>query len=171
LTYSGEVLDIDAVSTVLDRNSIDPLATLKHLRYYVDFIEENVMHLYELPVERPRQKIRYSDIPTVFQPGGLVYAAQSKKDKFKDRHDHSVLRVYSMGSPWSISKDFLNDDLQAFKRNHSIMYIYCYQVDYDGTSYVVIPVGFRIRCFEGLRDVKSLDVFPLRFVENSEKLV
>jgi hypothetical protein len=47
----------------------------------------------------------------------------------------------------------------------------CHYVDYGGDSYGIVERGFHTPYFEGERDIRSLDIYPIRFAENHERVL
>ncbi|KAK0624114.1 hypothetical protein B0T14DRAFT_565416 [Immersiella caudata] len=48
--------------------------------------------------------------------------------------------------------------------------IFCYYLDHDGESYGAVVKMFTIRAYQGEKDIRELDLHPLRFVENHASL-
>lgn len=48
---------------------------------------------------------------------------------------------------------------------------HCFYVDYDGTKYGAVSRKFPIEYYEGEKDVKELQVYPLRFAKEADELL
>lgn len=47
----------------------------------------------------------------------------------------------------------------------------CYYLDYDGKTYGAVERTFRIDYYEGEKDIRELDVYPLRFAHSPDALL
>lgn len=156
-------------------------AALHVMRCYVNFIDEEIMPLYtefdHLDAYSPSsaaRKIRFSDLWLLFRTGEFVYYPPSKKESSDPRdiigserlwRTHSVrtgipLRAQRMsGLHRKYQSDETSKEDAAFK-------IRCHYIDYTGEEFCVVTKTFRILPFSGLRDIVSLELFPLRFAQN-----
>jgi hypothetical protein len=155
---------------------MDSPEALRDMRCYVNFIDEEVMPLYNRFDGSSETKVKFEDLWYLFRPGDLIYMPATGESGGRY---HEVWRVYSVTVPrpatsykangWEFfSDDFLNivdsEDNPKFK-------ISAYYIDHDGSTFGAVTRYFDITSFVGERQIDSLDFFPIRFRRDHKQLI
>ncbi|KAK9413232.1 hypothetical protein SUNI508_02431 [Seiridium unicorne] len=156
--------DIDTV--------MDSTEALRDMRCYVDFVDKEIMPLYNQFDGKTATKVKFDDLWALFRPGDLLYmpAAGESGGRY-----HEVWRIYRVETPevditypqsgWEFFADeFQETKTEGFK-------IYAYYVDHDGTGFGAVRHTFEIESFPGERAVESLEVFPIRYWDDHENVL
>lgn len=173
-TYENVYATIGASTT--DGDSIDDCpAALEVMRCYIRFVDEEIMPLNvqfdNLDVLSPpsQTKVRFSDLWFLFHAGTLVYNPPSKKDS-KDPRDiigsERIWRVHGLALPLAYTtlgrqREHESEDKD---KDDAVFKVKCHYIDYSGEEFCVVSKTFTITPYTGLRDITSLEVFPLRFL-------
>jgi ATPase family associated with various cellular activities (AAA) len=161
-------------------------AVLEDLRCYLNFVEEKLLPDYKRFQEANhsvRPKIRFDDLWYLFRPGDLIFVPPKTLKKSTERrikslgvpvenmsHESSmhqkIWRLHFGQTPWqeispSVTEPLPTDSFEAL----------CYYLDYDGSSYGGVQARFQIYYFEGEKDVRELDFYPLRFAQGGNELL
>lgn len=171
---------------------MDGVQALRDMRCYVDFVEKEVMPLYNQYSGTSATKVRYEDLWSLFRVGDLIYMPASNDNSGRY---HELWRVYRIKSPQPDSEysfamagsqiilthrdtvkypragyawleDFREDDNEDEKFT-----ICAYYIDHDGAEFGAVRHKFFIDSFPGERPIDSLEVFPIRFAENHEQII
>lgn len=135
---------------------------LKHMRHYVQFIDEEVVPLFSIYGDRlkSKRKIAFNDLGLLFRPGQLVYKSSLKPS------DQPVFRVLNAHR---VKYSAAPDDIALHIRRDQFD-ITCYYLDYDGAKYGVITESVSISCYEGQKDITELAIYPLHYKDEFDKL-
>ncbi|GAW23158.1 hypothetical protein ANO14919_127080 [Xylariales sp. No.14919] len=132
-----------------------------HLRCLLDFIHAEISSKQKY-LEQDCEKISFVELWHLFKPGTEVVEAG-------DRHTQCY-RVVKVTSP----KHRVDSKYSWFFRNkvkgETAVAIQCVYVDFDGRFVGPVSKKFDITRYEGLRDIKSLPVYPLRFEDDGNGL-
>ncbi|KAI1116627.1 hypothetical protein F5Y14DRAFT_448786 [Nemania sp. NC0429] len=147
---------------------IDSPITLAHLTRFIDFIEKHIVPMWRRAAGTSQRKFRYSDLIMAFQPGDLLHSLPADTDNNRSNKMYQTAwRLRAL----SISKVSHNTpDDKAQKVPEPVIDVYAYYIDYDGISYVPIMHTFSIWRFEGERDITTLEIYPLRFMEEIDRV-
>ncbi|KAK0638312.1 Protein CdcH [Lasiodiplodia hormozganensis] len=157
-------------------------------------------NMFRGPDPKPR-KVRFTDLWYLFREGELVYSPVPHKKKKKRSADYgstannstlqasyqSCWKVYSIvtpevpSNPDSVEDKVRNDDDDDDDMatgadddpfdDEQATKIWCYYIDFDGDSYRPVQRQFQIRRFEGEKDIKSLPVYPTKFLDDEGRFV
>jgi hypothetical protein len=110
-------------------------------------------------------KIPFSELWHIFQPGDEVITAQKPINAYR------VLHVTG-GRPYlSPPKPYGEDNgSYALPEKSSDFVINCYQVGFDGNKFGPVAHSFSIQKYNGLRDVTTLLVYPLKFATDPSEI-
>lgn len=189
----GQIIDVSTkpASSEHDSSNITTNTpvhdSMNDLRCYIQFAEEQLLPQYKLFHSGSfsnGSKIRFDNLWYLFRAGDLIYVPQSTLAKatepdrkvFLDNavvnmlHQawmhHKVWRLcYSLApearvSPSSDSKD----DPDSFRAD-------CYYLDFDGTKYGPVKRRFSIEFFEGEKNIRELEFYPLRFAHDASEIL
>ncbi|KAJ5692483.1 hypothetical protein N7462_001906 [Penicillium macrosclerotiorum] len=150
---------------------VDSVEALRAMRVYVDFVDKELMPLYHQfdnsNSEIPPHRIRFDDIWYLFRLGELVFNPDAPDPSSSLKRDVSsrsrrVMRVYSIGYPNHGTEGYSNDDKVLVR---------CYFIDFNGEAYVPVKQKFLIPYFEGEKEIRSLDIYPIRFAFNHAQIL
>jgi hypothetical protein len=186
--------DLDDAAPDLSGDVLDSPTTLAHLETFVAFVEKHIEPAWQRAAGTSQRKFRFVDLWMAFQPGELLYApltsdspqssetgkgASAKTEtgqrsgvradigqKSSTKMYQKGWRLYTMGQD-AIHDDKLNDTQKSSKREFDL---HVYYMEYDGNSYVPVRHTFSIMDFEGERDITSLEVYPMRFAKEADKI-
>lgn len=153
---------------------VDSSTTLAHLGKFIEFIDKHITPRWHRAAGTSQRKFRFADLWMAFQPGELLYSPLSSDSAQNSDMVHgsgpkmyqTAWRLYSLVLG-SVRDDRLDDTQKVSKRD---LDVHAYYIDYDGTSYVPVRYTHVIKDYEGERDITSLDIYPLRFVKDAEKI-
>ncbi|KAK3304792.1 uncharacterized protein B0T15DRAFT_399826 [Chaetomium strumarium] len=138
----------------------------KELGCLIEFMDEGLKvlrHLENASVNR----IAFSELWHIFQPGVEVITAQKPTSAYRVFHATG-------GRPYlSPPEDKNEEEEDGFTKPYRIpdkssdFVVYCYQIDFDGTKFGPVSLSFSIQKFDGLRDITTLPIYPLKFAKDS----
>lgn len=141
----------------------------KELECLVEFMEKDLRvlkHFEDASVE----KIAFSDLWHIFQPGVEVITVQ---------HPISAYRILHVtgGRPFLSPPDDKDETAaEDFTKPYRIpekssdFVVSCYQIDFDGNKFGPVAQSFSIQKFDGLRDITTLPVYPLKFAKDPSRV-
>lgn len=169
---------------------LDSPTALKDIEIYIRFVERHIEPQWTRASGTAPYRVRFNDLPMIFQPGGLLYvrpsdmkaedtgstedksdSQASKSEGAKSEADEPKMyqtawRIYRI-APSPIADDTPND---TDKSSNRVLQIDAYYIDYNGAAYVTVVHSFFIRHFENDRDITKLNVFPMRFAKDANKM-
>jgi hypothetical protein len=155
--------------------------SLEHLECYVSFVDENLMPLVDQFADANHsnpKRIRYEDLWYLFKPGDLIYLPRNTLQKMLRNRGHTEAypesaiyqTIWRLEIFWPHEGDLElpmigngSSDWEAKTR--------LYFVDYDGTAYKPVSISVTMDHFDGEKDIRTLNVFPIRFVPDHETLI
>lgn len=178
-----------------DSMSTTPLDTddLAELDCYLNFMDQHIMPRYTqlrtgTAESEFSKKVRTSDLWMLFQPGELIYVPPpSQALKPKTSTEQRVWRVWRFmdsDPEWnfdSIEKEHYSSlgrkkdkkesddagDLDDSDSDEDVG-LWCYYLDYTGTTFCPVYQTFSIDAFEGEVEITALPAYPLRFLPGRE---
>ncbi|KAI1492017.1 hypothetical protein F5X96DRAFT_628964 [Biscogniauxia mediterranea] len=167
------LMSVDSNAEDLD-GIMDSAEALRDMRCYVDFVDREVMPLYQRYDGTGATKVRFDDLWSLFRPGDLIYMPSAGETAGRY---HELWRVYRTELPepeaaypssggWEFFADELQHDNKKAKFN-----IFAYYIDHDGNNFGAVRHTFEIESFVGERLIESLDVFPIRYRHDHQQLL
>jgi hypothetical protein len=159
---------------------------LEDLRCYVKFVDEKLLpelERYHEATYSGRLKVRFDDLWYLFRPGDLIFVPQKAlKQATKDHIRYLGVPVEDTSHETSMYQKIWrlhNGQIPPAEISPSVAGIspakhfgaWCYYLDYDGSKYGAVQYRFEIRYFEGEKDVRELDFYPLRFAPGADELL
>lgn len=151
---------------------MDSPEALRDMRCYVDFVDKEIMPLYNHFNGSTAEKVKFNDLWCLFRLGDLIYMPASSD--VGGRY-HEIWRVYRIEVPDAETSypqsgwEFFDDEFQ--QSDAASFRISAYYVDHDGTSFGAVRRTFNIDAFVGELPITSLECFPVRYRENHEQLL
>jgi hypothetical protein len=183
----------DAPSELTDSADVsndagDALAA-SHLRAYIEFAEAEILtdhRRFREPTGEARPspgRIRFEELWYLMQPGDLIYLPEKTVKKFlsetadpkvrccstlshESAMQQNIWRLYHAYIPYAQYTATVDTD-----EARRIYTAYLYHLDYDGVTYGPSCYSFQIRHFEGERDIRELDFYPLRFANRAREVL
>ncbi|KAI1146151.1 hypothetical protein F4825DRAFT_441591 [Nemania diffusa] len=142
------------------RNSV---VALLHLRCLIKFLDTKIKPRIQHIESYQCRKILFSDLWHLFKPGNEV-VDQTEKQAYR------IIRVQT--PPHRVEEPWKRWPLNQFgneKEKEDIipMTVHCVYIDFDGKNLGPVSVKFSITSFGGLKDIKSLPIYPLRFSKDA----
>ena len=142
----------------------DSFEALKHLRLLVEFLDNDLRSTFNLRKQINAKQdcpIAFSDLWHLYEHGQEV------------RTPNPQIQVFKVAK-FTGGRDLLHESLEfegpvvpssCIERQGSegAFFVECYSYDFNGTQYGPVQTVFEIRRYEGLRDITSLQVYPLWF--------
>ncbi|KAI1110447.1 hypothetical protein F5Y14DRAFT_361099 [Nemania sp. NC0429] len=160
VTTSRETLMTSEVSGV-------PIETaLRHMRCYVQFVEEKILplHLQHLEPKLTRHRIRYEDIPLLLNPGALVHHRLTPREG-QTTHQSALQLIYRVTHVLPMEHPHM--DHEGWPKTACRLYF----LDFDGEKMWPVWRTISFQYFSGERDVTELEVYPLNFHPNFEAIL
>ncbi|KAH7140359.1 hypothetical protein B0J13DRAFT_557563 [Dactylonectria estremocensis] len=151
---------------------MDSPEALRDMKCYVDFIDNEVMPLYNQFDGSSADKVKFDDLWSLFRVGDLIYMPAS--GEIGGRY-HEVWRIYRVETPEpkieypTTGWDFFFNEPESSE--NSTFTVSAYMIDHDGASYGAVRRKFEIESFVGERQVESLEAFPIRYRHQHEELL
>jgi hypothetical protein len=179
---------LDEVSEgVVDEDKVsvdDSAAALADLNCYVQFMSSEIMPLYsrfDNLDETSNAKIRFHDLWYLFKIGELIYrpvggGAIQESNNFvlgqrACRIYGTIYGTHAFGAGNGITPVPKRNHISDDEGEKASFEVECYYIDYTGDEFCVVTQTFEIHPYEGERPIKSLKVFPFRFLaDHKERL-
>ena len=169
---------------------IDSPDSLRDFRCLVEFIDQELRPTIDKFEDATHRKVYFSDLWHLFKPGEEVLTSLANKSgdliqeksngkdasgptplvfrRGNERYQTAwrVLRTVN-GRPNLTSGDEDDNEDDPPKVRMNAFQLRCYYIDFDGKRFCPVTHLFKIKPFEGLRDVNSLEIYPTRFAENA----
>ena len=165
-------LDLEEILTGDVANTV---TALQHVRKYVEFVDEQIIPVWEKAQETSKRKVAFLDLWRSFRPGEILYRPPNA-DSLQGRETSSQPASKAHQCAWRLYgvsldsyADYSPNDFRAKKDRD--LDVYCYYIDYDGLSYLPVRWTFSIKDYDGEKDITQLPIYPLRFAKDSEKLL
>lgn len=153
-------------------NLMDSPEALRDMRCYVDFIDNEILPIYNRFEGSSADRVKFDDLWSLFRVGDLIYMPASGETGGRY---HEVWRVYKTRSPEPETSyptsgwDFFADEQQIDE--NSKFKISAYYIDHDGNNFGAVRRKFEIESFVGERSIDSLEVFPIRYRHDHKQLL
>ncbi|KAF4970301.1 hypothetical protein FSARC_2621 [Fusarium sarcochroum] len=153
-------------------NLMDSPEALRDMRCYVDFVDKEVLPLYNRFEDSSADRVKFDDLWSLYRVGDLIYMPASGETGGRY---HELWRIYRVKSPDPETSyptsgwDFFADEQQIDE--NSKFKISAYYIDHDGTNFGAVRRKFEIESFVGERSIESLEVFPIRYRHDYKQLL
>jgi len=153
----------------------------QQLQCYVSFVEEHLLPLVhqfdDATQDSKARRVRHEDLWYLFKPGELVYVPINTLKKvwgddtgsfgYKNRVCQSIWRIEILQPHAGDFNNFIYGSADVDTEAVACLHF----VDYDGSAYKPVPFNVRIPGYNGSKDIRKLEVYPLRFALDSEALL
>ena len=158
--YRGDVAENEDDNSLLDRYGTDQ--AYKELGCLIELMDNDLKALKHFEGTSVT-KIPFSELWHIFQPGDEVITAQKPINAYR------VLHV--TGGRTYLSPP-VNEDgvLYGLPEKSSDFVVNCYQVGFDGNEFGPVAHSFSIQKYDGLRDITTLLVYPLKFAKDPTEI-
>lgn len=166
--------DIDDISELKAQTSVD----LEHFHCIVAFMDQSIKPHFESYRNGVYEKLRFLDLWSLFQPGDYILWNEHshplrKRPRNTDYSLHCQSSWESREKSPELWKVFATSSESYFQPYESPceFNLTAFRIHFDGTSFGPVSFTFSVPQFEGEKKVKSLEVVPLRYFEDSEHLL
>ncbi|KAI0905898.1 hypothetical protein F4823DRAFT_609280 [Ustulina deusta] len=135
----------------------------KELGCLVKFMDEYLSPLSRF-VNASVQRIYFSDLWHIFQPGEVVITSMKPLNAYRLLHATGGRSYLSPPEEEQNGTDYTKPYRVPDKA--SDFAVTCYQIDFDGTRFGPVTKEFKIQKFDDQQDVTSLQIYPLRFAKD-----
>ena len=162
---------------------VDSVEALRDLRCLVQFMDQEFKDIDRFSKADPPSRILFKDLWHLFKPGDQVFAplqspASEDQEKEKtspnvshNRRYHVSWRVISTwGGRSNLSAGDDDENEMVPKQKINPYEIYCYHIDFNGENFVPSGWVWKIKPFQGEREITSLEVYPWRYVKDCAKV-
>jgi hypothetical protein len=152
------------------------LAALEDLRSYIQFAEAEIMPGYRRfqgVTYSSSLRIRFDELWYLFRPGELLYMPSKTLAKQVANYAGDMLLFDSSDESsmqQKIWRVFFGLNPRT-RQSNELFYVSCYYIDYDGTNYGAVSEYFGIEPFQGEKDIRDLELYPLRFAPGADALL
>ncbi|OAA56882.1 ATPase, AAA-type, core [Cordyceps fumosorosea ARSEF 2679] len=143
---------------LITQTAVDDMACL------VAFLDNEIEVRMAYLASNDCQRITFSDIWFLFKPGEVV-CGKDGKQAYRVITNKYPAHCMKMPSP----RDCFRYGAKA-RREDSPINIECVYIDYDGKQIGPVVKSFYFYHFEGEKNIRSLDIIPLRLAKSSEDL-
>lgn len=157
--------------------ALDPVVALQHLRVYVEFMEKNIIPMWDEAAGSSKQRARFCDLPMFFRPGELLFtthgtstATTTSKSAVQNKSSEkrAVQNIFKLVS---VHMSEMEDTEPSDWRNAGrTLHVRAYHVDFNGDTYGPDDVTMRVSEYAGEKDIRSLYVYPLRYEKDRKKI-
>lgn len=138
---------------------------------YSPYVEGGVV--FKNGVESHTTKTRY--VPQVFRvlgtAGGLPLRnslAPKQSDPGDDILDNSFFSKWSIKGLRHAALPEMQDGIPSAQRNKNKftpLYVFCFNIDFDGVKYGPVQEIFTFKPYDGLVDIRSLEAYPMQYLK------
>jgi len=157
------------------------------LRHYLDFAERrlfpNLARIREATGTNT-PGILFEDLWYLFKPGDLIFVPERSLLKLT-RQDGPWETAVSRSGIWKVLVARLPmPETQVLPQHRGFLRhldrdggrgvafrVVCYHLDFDGEGYGAVQHTFTILHYEGEKDIRELEIYPLRFAEDPSSLL
>ena len=142
----------------------DTYEALEHLRLLVEFMDNDLKSTFALRRQINSKKdcpIAFSDLWHLYEHGQEVRTPGDQIQVFKVARFTGGRDLLCESVP-RISPEVPSSCIER-QESKGAFFVECYSYDFNGTQYGPVQTMFEIRRYEGLRDITSLQVYPLWF--------
>lgn len=140
-----------------------PVTALLHLRCLVNFIDKELNPKIEYINSGGCRRIYFHDLLHLFRPGNEV-VDQSEKQAYRvvrvEAPRHEVEEPFQRWYDRGVQK---KEKEEPEPEEDTLVKIHCAYIDFDGKRFGSVSVKFCIPLYHGLKEIKSLPVYPLRY--------
>ncbi|KAL6838124.1 P-loop containing nucleoside triphosphate hydrolase protein [Trichoderma camerunense] len=155
----------------VDGEIANSFTALTHVRKYIEFVEKEILPLWERAAENNQRKVRFLDPWMSFQPGELLYVPPASESPQSSKKANASSTIKMHQTAWRLYfmslEGFLDeypDDFETTPRRD--LRLYSYYIDYNGSSFGPVRHFFSIPNYEGEKDITILSVYPMRFIKD-----
>ncbi|KAG8159498.1 hypothetical protein KVR01_010135 [Diaporthe batatas] len=158
--------------------ALDPEVALPQLRVYVEFVEKNIIPMWDEAAGTSKQRARWCDLPMFFRPGELLFTnlgTANQKGQSQPGSQAQSGGKHTIQNIWKFISLFVTEvedaepsDYRNTKRNLSIR---AYHIDFDGDKFGPSECEWPyIPEYSGEKEIRSLYVYPLRYEKERERM-
>lgn len=165
---------------------MDSIEALRDMRCLVQFIDTYLKPQWQCFNTVTYHKIQFADLWHIFNPGDDVLAplqpgqeqtpgSELRGSRNGNHRSQLVWRVLnttggrSFLSPPDKERDYSTTTAAKYKQSYFMLW--CYYIDYDGEKFGPVIKQFKIKPYQGEKEIRSLEVYPLKYANNASELL
>ncbi|RGP68713.1 aaa family atpase [Fusarium sporotrichioides] len=152
---------------VQGEEKLGSITGLLHMRCLMDFFDNNIKSKLKHVDSPDCTSISFHDLWHLFKPGNRVIDQTEKQAYVVLRVQtprHIVQDIWLRWSRKPRDKDDSDDDDEE---DEVPVLLHCVYIDFDGKQFGPVSKKFKIPQFGGLKDIRSLPVYPFRFAKGA----
>ena len=161
---------------------VDSVEALRDFRCLVQFMDLELKDMDRFAKADLPTRILFRDLWHLFKPGDQVFVplrSGSGEDHGRLEPSSTISQNQNYQVSWRVLSTWggrpnlsAEDDAQVSipKQKINPFELYCYYIDYNGKIFVPSPHTWRIKPFQGERDITSLEVYPWRYAKDYVRL-
>ncbi|RHZ56597.1 ATP-binding protein [Aspergillus thermomutatus] len=151
----------------------DSVTALRHVRLFVEFVETEIVPLWKRAAGTTHRKVPFADLWMSYQPGELLYVASPSETTQGQIWPEPLFMSQNIWRLHTISRDQFQEVYNCDMAPGSVqeLDLWSYYIDFNGVSYEPYTRRFSVKAYDGLKDITTLQIYPLRFHKDAEKLL
>lgn len=157
---TGDIAARDKADATEETNpsNIEPTELVSLMEVFVQFLQDEILSL----PPKSNTKIRFAFLSYIFKLGDTLFDPSAYKG-FRPSPDSLIFR--SDQRLWRLYR------IKGYRENNGDMFVVrAYCIDYDGENYICHKKKFQIPPYDGEKEISSLPIFPLKYLENAEQI-
>lgn len=166
------------------------LEAYRDLRCLVQFMNQEIVPVLKSVNDPKQRRIEFKNLWHLFKPGCDVFIPRTRVGGVKDKgaadgtsssapdatgrernsptryQEHWRVRNFG-GGRHNLSAEDSDDDVPIQEQKSNPFKLYCYYIDFDGSKFEPVHHIFRIKPYDGEREITSLEVYPSRFMQDA----
>ncbi|KAL1873039.1 hypothetical protein Daus18300_004181 [Diaporthe australafricana] len=168
--------------------ALDHSIALQHLRVYIDFVEKNIIPLWDEAAGISKRKVRFCDLPMFFRPSELLISPlKSSAAPHTDTSKPALASASALARQnrpgakracqniWKMQfadmSELKWDSPIDWRNSGRTLTVRAYHVEFDGDAYGSYFGDFSIEEYAGEKDIRSLLVYPLRYEKERPEMI
>ncbi|KAJ8122709.1 hypothetical protein O1611_g9776 [Lasiodiplodia mahajangana] len=165
-TATKRVPKVEVAHEAEDERPGYSVTALLHLRCLMQFMDDEIKPRLDYIQSSQCNKILFHDLWHLFKPGDEIIDQTEKQAYRIIRVQTPQHRLDNLWLRWRRKRSSNADGKEDDKEDESPTIIHCTYIDFDGKQFGPVSVKFSIPSFSGLKDIKLLPVYPLRFAKD-----
>ncbi|KAI1737676.1 hypothetical protein F4680DRAFT_427597 [Xylaria scruposa] len=145
-------------------DTTNSITALLHLRCLMKFIDTEIKPKVRHIESDQCRRILFHDLWHLFKPGNEVID-QTEKQAY--RIVQVQIPQHKVEDPWLRWYRTPSGDEDEKDEDGTPVTVYCAYIDFDGKQFGPVSVKFSIPPFGGLKDIRSLPIYPLRLAKDA----
>lgn len=172
-TEVSQTLNLKTPLEATTGSIIDSVIGLRHVRKYVEFVEETLLPLWDRAGGMGQRQVNSANLWMSFKIGELIYIPSASENTTTKSGPKAINKPQKIWRVLTVARgQFDTDPFNDVRENtDQLLDLWCYYVDFNGTSYEPYIMNMEIPMFAGTKEITTLPAYPLRFHKNPESVL